>query len=341
MGWRMDKPVTIVSARNLGKRFDTKVATKRGWQKKTVAAVSDVTLDIDAGETLGLVGESGCGKTTLGRMLALFYTPSDGHLTLRGVDVAALRPRELKPLRQHVQMIFQDPMSSLNPRHTVETILTEPMKIFRKGSAAGRRQQAADLLDAVGMSADDLRRYPHEFSGGQRQRITIARALVLNPAFIVADEPVSALDVSVQSQILNLMKDIREEFNLTYLFISHDLAVVHHLADRVAVMYLGRIVEIARRDTLFDDARHPYTKSLLASVPAITPNKSKIGRILQGDPPSPINPPSGCAFHPRCPYAQASCTESVPRLESVDPANAHEVACHRKDEIGRRSEESA
>ena len=272
----MNSRETIVSTRNLGKRFETRVATKRGWQKKMVAAVSEVTLDIRAGETLGLVGESGCGKTTFGRMLALFYMPSDGHLLLRGVDVATLKPGELKPLRQHVQMIFQDPMSSLNPRHTVETILSEPMKIFGKGSATERRHKAGELLDAVGLSVADLRRYPHEFSGGQRQRITIARALVLNPAFIVADEPVSALDVSVQSQILNLMKDIREEFNLSYLFISHDLAVVHHLADRIAVMYLGRIVEIARRDKLFGDARHPYTKSLLASVPAVTPNKSKM-----------------------------------------------------------------
>jgi oligopeptide transport system ATP-binding protein len=224
-------------------------------------------------------------------------------------------------------------MSSLNPRHTVETILTEPMKIFARGNAAERRQKAGDLLEAVGLSSRDLNRYPHEFSGGQRQRITIARALVLNPAFIVADEPVSALDVSVQSQILNLMKDIREEFGLTYLFISHDLAVVHHLADRVAVMYLGRIVEIAERDRLFTTARHPYTQSLLRSVPTVVPNKTKIGRILQGDPPSPINPPTGCAFHPRCPHATDLCRATAPGLETVDAATRHEAACHHKDEI--------
>jgi oligopeptide transport system ATP-binding protein len=333
----MDKQDIIVSTKNLSKRFNTKVATDKGWKKATVAAVSNVTLDIAAGETLGLVGESGCGKTTLGRMLALFYMPSEGTMTIRGIDVSDLKPKQVKPLRQHVQMIFQDPVSSLNPRHTVETILTEPMKIFSRDTAVVRRQKAADLLEAVGLSGDALSKYPHEFSGGQRQRITIARALVLNPAFVVADEPVSALDVSVQSQILNLMKDIREEFNLTYLFISHDLAVVHHLADRVAVMYLGRIVEIASRDSLFEDARHPYTHSLLRFVPTVIPNKSKIGRILQGDPPSPINPPNGCPFHPRCPHAIDICKESVPVLETVNAQARHETACHLKDEIKQQS----
>ncbi|MEJ2171582.1 MAG: ABC transporter ATP-binding protein [Woeseiaceae bacterium] len=333
----MDKQSSIVSTKNLSKRFNTKVATEKGWKKTTVAAVSDVTLDIAPGETLGLVGESGCGKTTLGRMLSLFYLPSEGSMIIHGVDVSTLKPKQVKPLRQHVQMIFQDPVSSLNPRHTVESILTEPMKIFSKDSAQVRREKAGNLLEAVGLSATDLSKYPHEFSGGQRQRITIARALVLNPAFIVADEPVSALDVSVQSQILNLMKDIREEFNLTYLFISHDLAVVHHLSDRVAVMYLGRIVEIAARDSLFNDARHPYTHSLLRSVPTVVPNKSKIGRILQGDPPSPIDPPTGCPFHPRCPHAVDICRETVPALATVNSAARHEAACHRMDDIKQQS----
>jgi oligopeptide transport system ATP-binding protein len=327
----MDKTQIIVEANNLTKTFATKIATEKGWEKKTVAAVTDVSLAINAGETLALVGESGCGKTTLGRMLSLFYQPSAGQLSIAGNAIDGLKNRQLKPLRQHVQMIFQDPMSSLNPRHTVESILTEPMKIFpdkgkTKNSAECRSERAAELLEAVGLSKADLAKYPHEFSGGQRQRITIARALVLNPAFIVADEPVSALDVSVQSQILNLMKDLREQYNLTYLFISHDLAVVHHLADRIAVMYLGRIVEIADRDSLFSDARHPYTQSLLRSVPTVTPNKSKIGRILQGDPPSPINPPDGCPFNPRCDRATDICREQLPVMEKV--SNTHFSACH-------------
>jgi oligopeptide/dipeptide ABC transporter ATP-binding protein len=326
---------TILQTTNLSKTFATKIATEKGWEKATVAAVTDVNLCIKAGETLALVGESGCGKTTLGRMLSLFYQPTSGQMLINGNAVAGLKNSQLKPLRKHVQMIFQDPMSSLNPRHTVESILTEPMKIFPEvagpdakanNSAESRSARAAALLEAVGLSSADLAKYPHEFSGGQRQRITIARALVLKPAFIVADEPVSALDVSVQSQILNLMKDLREQYNLTYLFISHDLAVVHHLADRVAVMYLGRIVEIADRDSLFADARHPYTQSLLRSVPTVTPNKSKIGKILQGDPPSPINPPKGCAFHPRCDRATDICREQLPAMEKV--SDGHFAACH-------------
>ncbi len=323
----------IVSTSHLSKIFDTKVATEKGWEQKTVKAVSDISLEIVRGETLALVGESGCGKTTLGRVLSLFYTPSEGEFKINGENVVGLKRKQIKPLRQHVQMIFQDPMSSLNPRHTVEGILTEPLKIFGKGTAEENRTQAGDLLEACGLPREDLAKYPHEFSGGQRQRITIARALALNPAFIVADEPVSALDVSVQSQILNLMKDLREKFNLTYLFISHDLAVVHHLADRVAVMYLGRIVEIAPRDSLFNNAVHPYTRALLSSMPTVTPNKAKIGRVLQGDPPSPIDPPPGCPFNPRCAHATDLCREQAPILEESRFGGAHQVACHLKEDL--------
>ena len=319
------EPDLLVSAVGLSKTFDTKVATASGWQRTKLQAVSQVNLDIGRGETLALVGESGCGKTTLGRLLALFYPPTAGELMLDGRSVVGLKRKQLRPLRRHVQMIFQDPMSSLNPRHTVETILTEPMKIFGRETAATNRAKAGELLAAVGLHSEDLRKYPHAFSGGQRQRITIARALALNPAFIVADEPVSALDVSVQSQILNLLKDLRDEFQLTYLFISHDMAVVHHLAERIAVMYLGRIVETASRDALFSRAVHPYTRALVSAVPRVTPRKGKIGRLLQGDPPSPIEPPSGCPFHPRCAHARAICREATPVLE----ASPHGPECHR------------
>ena len=296
-----DAPVQAakVSVRNLCKRFTigTGRATKR------IEAVSEVSFDIAAGETLAVVGESGCGKTTLGRMLALLLPPSSGTLSFDGHPVPGWRRRDLRPLRRHVQMVFQDPVSSLNPRHTVQNILIEPMQNFRIGSVAERLERAAALLEAVGLAPTDLKRYPHEFSGGQRQRITLARALALSPDLIVADEPVSALDVSVQSQILNLLADLQDRHELTYLFISHDLSVVHHLADRVAVMYLGRIVELGSRDAIYDRAGHPYTRALLASVPSITPHKQRMGQILQGDPPSPAQPPTGCHFHPRCPHA--------------------------------------
>ncbi|MBV1905695.1 MAG: ATP-binding cassette domain-containing protein [Pseudomonadales bacterium] len=318
----------IMSTWGLSKTFTTKISDGHRTLNKTVYAVSDVSLDVYKGETLGLVGESGCGKTTLGRLMALFYHPSQGTLRINGQNMKGLSHKHLKPYRKNVQMVFQDPVAALNPRHTVATILTEPLNIFSVGKPVQRRKRVVELLDAVGLSAKDLNRYPHEFSGGQRQRITIARALTLQPDFIVADEPVSALDVSVQSQILNLFKDLKQQFGLTYLFISHDLAVVHHLADRVAVMYLGRIMEIADCDTLFREPTHPYTRALLASVPALKPGKARLGKILKGDPPSPINPPRGCPFNPRCEFASDLCRTEVAMLRPVQTDSQHQVACH-------------
>jgi oligopeptide/dipeptide ABC transporter ATP-binding protein len=266
-------------------------------------------------------------------MLALFYHPSSGSLSINGTDATHLNRRQLKPLRKQVQMIFQDPVSSLNPRHTIEAILTEPLKVFSLYTARQRIESAKELLDAVGLTSSDLKKYPHEFSGGQRQRISIARALVLNPGFIVADEPVSALDVSVQSQILNLLMDLRKQFELTYLFISHDLAVVNHLADRIAVMYLGRIIEVASKERIFTHPVHPYTRALLSSAPGLTPNRAKIGKILQGDPPSPLQPPGGCVFHPRCRFARDNCKVTSPSLVPLANKPGHTIACHLADEL--------
>ena len=298
-----------------------------------VHAVAGVSFGIRAGEILGLVGESGCGKTTLGRALLRLYEPTGGRVLFDGTDLTSLRGEDLRRMRQHMQMVFQDPYSSLSPRMTVGSIIEEPMRAHRIGSPAQMRARVHELLDLVGLTGEQAQRYPHEFSGGQRQRIGIARALALNPQFVVFDEAVSALDVSIQAQILNLLLDLRREIDLTYLFISHDLAVVRHIADRVAVMYLGRVVEIAPTDRLFARPVHPYTRALLSAVPEPDPvvEKQRRRSVLQGDVPNPVAPPNGCSFHTRCPHIRPLCVEGVPKL--VEVGDGHFVSCHRWAEI--------
>jgi peptide/nickel transport system ATP-binding protein len=299
-----------------------------------VRAVDDVTLTIDRGETLGLVGESGCGKSTVGRTILRLYKPTAGRVIFDGRDITSLGEGELRPLRRRMQMVFQDPFASLNPRHSVGRIVGEPL---RTHGLAGRRDAGArvrELLVTVGLPADAATRYPHEFSGGQRQRIGLARALALNPDFVVADEPVSALDVSIQAQIINLLERLQEEFELTYLFIAHDLAVVRHISDRIAVMYLGTVVEVSPAEALYDEPLHPYTISLLSAVPIPDPvvEKERESILLAGDVPSPANPPPACRFHTRCPYVQPTrCRDEVPRLRKL--ASGHEVACHWAEDI--------
>ena len=289
-------------------------------------AVDGISLRIAPGETLGLVGESGCGKSTLGRCIARLYRPTAGTIRFQGQDITDMGGRALRPMRQNIQMIFQDPMESLNGRHTVGDILEEPFVVQRMGDRAWRSKRVAELLNIVGLPARSATRYPFEFSGGQRQRIGIARAIALNPKLVICDEPVSALDVSIQSQILNLLVDLQREFNLSYLFIAHDLAVVKHVSDRVAIMYLGKIIETADSETIYRDARHPYTQSLISAIPVPDPHHRPSRQILQGDVPSPINPPAGCHFHPRCPIAEAQCQQQEPALRELD--GTHLGACH-------------
>ncbi|MBW1699585.1 MAG: ATP-binding cassette domain-containing protein [Deltaproteobacteria bacterium] len=314
---------------------------RKGILKRVVGyvkAVDDVDMYIKKGETLGLVGESGCGKTTMGRTILHLIKPTSGAVLFRSkklagsnesykiVDVAAAEPKILKSLRQEMQIIFQDPSDSLNPRLTVGAALSEPMLIHGLASGSERDNRVRSLLEAVGLKPDHIRRYPHEFSGGQRQRIGIARALALDPQLIVADEPVSALDVSIQAQVINLLEDLQEKFNLTYLFISHDLCVVKHISTRVAVMYLGKIVESAETDELFINPKHPYTEALMSAVPVPDPDYEDRQITLRGDVPSPLAPPSGCAFHPRCSYAQKICNNEAPQFQ--DLGNRHFVSCH-------------
>ena len=304
---------------------------RRGLLQREVAhvhAVDDVSFVVRQGETLGLVGESGCGKSTLGRTLVRLLEPTDGEIIFEGTPIQHLGTRRLRPLRSEMQMVFQDPYASLNPRKRVGTIVSDPMRIHNLGSRTQQKRRVEEILQTVGLSPEHYNRYPHEFSGGQRQRIGIARALALRPKLIIADEPVSALDVSIQSQMLNLLDDLQNEFQLTYIFIAHDLGVVRHVSDRIAVMYLGKVVELSPAEELYTRPIMPYSEALLSAVPIPDPDlAAKRERIvLEGDVPSPINPPSGCRFHPRCRYATDVCKEVEPPL--VDYGNSHLAACH-------------
>ena len=315
----------VLEVERLKKHFPV----RKGLLRRTVGhvyAVDDVSFTIGAAETVGLVGESGCGKTTVGRAILRLIEPTAGAIRLDGRDITHLGKRELRPYRQQMQIIFQDPFSSLNPRMRAGDIVGEPLKVHATSSRRVRRERVAELFDRVGLRAAQMDNFPHQFSGGQRQRIGVARALALNPKLIIGDEPVSALDVSIQAQVINLLTDLQRELELSYLFISHNLAVVEHISHRIAVMYLGRIVEYTDKATLFTRPLHPYTEALLAAVPVPDPAIKRAKRVVQGDVPSPMHPPPGCHFHPRCPYAVARCKTEPPVLREVEPG--HQVACH-------------
>ena len=315
----------IIQAKGLFKEFSLEAGFFQK-NKKTVYAVNDVNLAIQRGSTYGLVGESGCGKSTTGRAILRLFEKTDGNVYFEGKDIFALKKKELRDLRPKMQMIFQDPYSSLNPRLSVDSLVGEALLSHKLCSKDELPERVAKTIERCGLARYHMKRYPHEFSGGQRQRIGIARALILNPSFIVADEPVSALDVSIQSQIVNLMMDLQEEMGFSYLFISHDLSIVKHICHKIGVMYLGSLVELAPKNELYDNPLHPYTKALLSAVPIPDPTIKRERIILKGDIPSPANPPSGCKFHTRCPYATARCSEEEPQYKNV--GSNHFVACH-------------
>lgn len=311
------------------KNLKTYYPIKGGFFRKdigAVKAVDDISFDIRKGETLGLVGESGCGKSTAGRTILRLLDPTDGQIIFDGKDITNLRGTSLRKIRQDFQMVFQDPYASLNPVMMVGHLVSEPIRNYTNKSEKELKEEVMELLTKVGLPEDAYYKYPHEFSGGQRQRIGIARALALKPKLIIADEPVSALDVSVQSQVLNLLKELQNEFDLTFLFIAHDLSVVKHMSDRIGVMYLGGLVEVADKNSIYSEPLHPYTQALISAIPEPDPRKKKDRIILEGDVPSPINPPSGCTFHPRCRHAMQECQLEKPSLKEVKPG--HRVACH-------------
>ena len=321
----MAQPILV--AEHVAKHYPLKGA---GFSRRRgrVLAVADVSLRVAAGEVFGLVGESGCGKSTLGRALLRLEDPTAGRVLFNGEDIAAFDPPRLKQFRREAQIIYQDPYSSLNPRRQIGDLVAEPLDIHRVGTPAERQERAAWLLKVVGLLPEHARRYPHEFSGGQRQRIVIARALALNPMLLLADEPVSALDVSIQAQVINLLKELQSQFNLTYLFISHDLSLVEYISDRVAVMYLGRLVELASKQELYREPLHPYTQALLSAAPVPDPRAPKNRILLTGDVPSPVHPPAGCSFHPRCRESREICRSDPPAFRELSPGRF--VACHNR-----------
>ena len=321
----------LLEVENLAKHYEVKRGLLFGRHVGSVRAVDGVSFSLGHGETLALVGESGCGKSTTARLVLRLIEPTAGTVRFEGTDITQMRGEPMRKLRRRMQIVFQDPFASLNPRMTVGDILEEPLLVHGIGDKASRRARVNQLLGLVGLASYHVQRYPHEFSGGQRQRIGIARALAVEPALVVCDEPVSALDVSIQAQVVNLLKDLQARLGLSYLFIAHDLAVVKHMADRVAVMYLGRIVELAAKDALFANPRHPYTRTLLAAIPRPDPHRDTARQIPGGDVPSPMNPPPGCHFHTRCPFADERCRVEVPALRVLE--GGHQAACHHAEKL--------